>query len=154
MVNNDESVNTTPTSPNIDIRCIYIFADLKILLNLFGMVGRCPECNSGIDVVIDFAHKKGLAQNIDMNCDGGTDCECHYSTYLSETVKVGEHKRFDVNVRSIVAFREIGKGITHLKKFNRLMNMSPPLSQSNYQEMLNDELLYGSNERFVTSGSS
>ena len=109
-----------------------------------------PRMYSRIDVVIDFAQKKGLAQNIHMNCDGGSDCEWHYSTYLSETVKVGEHKRFDVNVRSIVAFCKIGKGITHPEKFNRLMNMSPPLSQSKYQGMLNDKLLYGSNERFVT----
>ena len=60
-VNNDESVNTTPTSPtspNIDIRCIYIFADLKILLNLFGMVGRCPECYSGNRCCYWFRSKK------------------------------------------------------------------------------------------------
>ena len=34
----------------------------------------------------------------------------------------------DVNIRSIIAFREIGRGLSHIETFHRIMNMSPSYS--------------------------
>ena len=92
-----------------------------------------------INCEIDFQNKKGLAQKVLLTC-GGTkdDCDWHYSRYLSDTVKVGDHKRYDVNVRSIVAFREIGRGFAHIERFSRIMNMFPPYARSNYLGMVKD----------------
>ena len=130
---------SSKNTPPMDINCLYLMADLKILLSLFDMIGTCPECGSGIDVTVDFPNKMGLAQRIILRCDGDdADCSWEYSTYLSERVKVGEHKRFDINIRSIAAFREIGRGKTHIDTFHRVMNMCPPFSHSNYDEMVKD----------------
>ena len=59
-----------------------------------------------------------------------------YSTYLSTSVKC----RFDVNVRSNIAYREIGRGLTHIETFNRVMNMPPSYSHSNYDETVKELL--------------
>ena len=50
------------TSSQVDITCIYIFADINIITELFNLVGRCPECNSKISFVVGFNKKKGQAQ--------------------------------------------------------------------------------------------
>ena len=67
------------------------------------------------------------------------ECGWSQSTYLSPNVNVSGHSRYDLNVRSIVAFREIGRGLASIETFCRIMNnMFPPLSKSNYQEMVKD----------------
>ena len=73
-----------------------------------------------------------------ITCGAGTDCSWTYETHLSETVDVGDHNRFDVNLRSIKAFREIGHGLHQIEGFNRVMNMCPPDSHSNYDDMVKD----------------
>ena len=37
-----------------------------------------------------------------------------------------------------MAFREIGRGLQPIEPFNRIMNTSPPCSQSNYDNMVKD----------------
>ena len=66
------------------------------------------------------------------------DCSWTHATYLSATVDVGDHNRSDVNLRSIIAFREIGRGLHQIERFNRVMNMYPPYSHSNYDDMVKD----------------
>ena len=51
---------------------------------------------------------------------------------------MGDHKRYDVNMRSIVAFQEIGRGFAHIERFNCVMNMCPPYSRSIYDEKVKD----------------
>ena len=132
----NKNAKTIPSSSNIDTKCMYMLANVKILLNLFALIGKCPECSSDIECALDYSNKKGLAQKVVLSCEGGDECGWNHTTYLSDTVKVGEHNRFDVNVRSIIAFREIGRGMTHIERFNRVMNMCPPFSHSNYDEMV------------------
>ena len=79
-------------------------------------------------VTVDFPNKMGLAQRGVMRCDDNAGCSWEYSMYLSETVKVGEHNRFDINIRSIVAFREIGRCKTHIDTFHRVMNVPTVLA--------------------------
>ena len=122
------------TSPNVDITCMYIFADISIITELFNLVGRCPECNGKISFVVDFSKKKGQAQNVLITCGAGTDCSWTRATYLSETVDVGDHNRFDVNLRSIIAFREICSGLHQIEQFNRVTNLCPSYSHSNYND--------------------
>ena len=68
---------------------------------------------------------------LDENPDGeqpklskNPDDRCH-NVYLSWIVEREQHHRY-ANIRSIVAFHEIGIGIQHIETFNRIMNMSPP----------------------------
>lgn len=43
---------------------------------------------------------------------------------------------FDINFRSIIAFREIGKGHEAMVRFSAVMNMPPPMSKSTFQSNL------------------
>ena len=47
-------------------------------------------------------------------------------------------KRFDVNTRSVMAFREIGRGRNHIETFSRVMNMPPPYSHSSYDKIVEE----------------
>ena len=133
---NEKSVDGK-TSSNVDMTCLYMFADINIITELFNLVGRCPECNTEVNFVVDFSKKKGQAQKVLITC-AAAECTWTHSTYLSQTVDVGDHNRFDVNLRSIIAFREIGRGLNHIERFNRVMNMCPPYSHSNYDDMVKD----------------
>ena len=68
---------------------MYLFADVRILFDLFSLIGKCPKCNSAIDCEIDFPNKRGLAQKVVLTCDGTNDkdCDWHHATYLSDTVR-------------------------------------------------------------------
>ena len=44
-------------------------------------------------------------------------------------------KPFEVNVRSAIAFREIGKGYEAMHTFTTMMNMPPPLSYQSYNDI-------------------
>ena len=60
-------------------------------------------------------------------------------------------------MRSIVAFREIGRGFAHIERFNCMMNMCLPYSSSNYDEMVRDMLtgyLTAMNESMEGAGSN
>ena len=72
----DPNVQETPTTSNIDIQSMYLFADVRILFNLFSLIGKCPKCNSAIDCEIDFPNKRGLAQKVVLTCDGTNDKDC------------------------------------------------------------------------------
>ena len=54
--------------------CMYIFADINIIAELFNLVGRFPECNSKISFVVDFSKQKGQAQKVLITCGASTDC--------------------------------------------------------------------------------
>ena len=53
-------------------------------------------------------------------------------------IKNDERSRYDVNIRSIVAFREIGRGLSHIETFHRIVNMSPSYSHSTYDHTVKD----------------
>ena len=55
-------------------------------------------------------------------------------------IKNDERSRYDVNIRSIIAFREIGRGLSHIETFHRIMNMSPPYSHSTFDDTVKDVL--------------
>ena len=43
-------------------------------------------------------------------------------------------------MRSIIAFRELGRGLSHIETFNRIMNMPPPYANSTYDDTAKDVL--------------
>ena len=67
---------------NVDMTCLYMFADMNIITELFNLVGRCPECNTKVNFVVDFSKKKGQAQKVLIAC-AATECTWTHSTYHS-----------------------------------------------------------------------
>ena len=127
MDNNAESGSDNPkTSSNMDTTSMYM-TDIKIFINLLQLVGQCPECSNAITTAVDYPSKKGLAQKIVSSCKDTTGCAWTYSTYMSTMTKNDERSRYEVNIRSIIAFGEIRRGLSHIETFHCIMNMSPTI---------------------------
>ena len=141
MDNNAESGSDNPkTSSNMDTTSMYMMTDIKIFINLLQLVGQCPECSNAITTTVDFSSKKGFAQKVVPSCKDTTGCALTYSTYTSTMTKNDERSRYDVNIRSIIAFGEIRRGLNHIETFHRIMNMSPPYPHSAYDDTMKDVL--------------
>ena len=98
--------------------------------------------SNAITTTVDFSSKKGLAQKVVPSCKDTTGCAWSYSTYTSTMTKNDERSRYDVNIRSIIAFGEIRRGLSHIEPFHRIMNMSPPYSHSTHDDTMKDVLPY------------
>ena len=59
-----------------------------------------------------------------------------YTSKDVETVTRGR-KGFDINTRSVLAFREIGKAHTAVQTLCGYMNMPPPMSVTTYNDIIN-----------------
>ena len=142
MDNNAESGSSDnpKTSSNMGTTSMYIMTDIKIFINLLQLVGQCPECSNAITTTVDFSSKKGLAQKVVPSCKDTTGCAWTYSTHTSTMTKNDERSRYDVNIRSIIAFGEIRCGLSHIETFHRIMNMSPPYSHSTHDDTMKDVL--------------
>ena len=126
MVNNDKSRNG------------YVLFDINILTQLIHEIGKCTLCNSHVEIQHKLDQKKGLCNFFEMKC---TDIKCPWtktistSNHINKTVDHGKIP-YDVNVRTIMAFREIGKGYAGIESFCGYMNMPPPMAVTTYHETI------------------
>ena len=119
-----------------------------ILQTILSVVGCCPLCNfRELQFTNDILKKKGLANCIEIKCLS-TSCNSFCTTYTSNRVSKNNKSGpdpFDVNARSVIDFREIGKRHTDMETFFRYMNCIPPMAYPTYREMNKDIALYYSN---------
>ena len=131
----DEEAGPSAASINEEELEIYFIMNLTVLNNLVNLLGQCPDCrNNFLSVSIDSTKKMGLSQQII------TKCPCGWSNIVFSSPRVdknNERSRFDVNIRSVIAFREIGKGLMSIETFCSHMNMPPPMSRLSYSEIVN-----------------
>ena len=108
----------------------------ELFMSLIYMVARCPDCVANVNIEHLVNNKMGFAQYFLISCVACpweikfcSDKEC-------EKVEEGSgRKGFEVNRRSIVAFRENGLGFTGMETFCRCMNMPPPMSKTTFEEI-------------------
>ena len=116
-------------SPGFEINFIM---NLQVLNDMINLVGKCPERDhDNISVSIDHHKKKGLTQVINLEC--GWSKTIFSSKRIDET---NNKSRFDVNLRTVIAFREIGKGLSAIERYCSHMNMPPPMTNFTYAELL------------------
>ena len=99
------------------------------------MLACCPSCEScDIDFKIDLAKKKGLSVLLEVNCN---KCDWDKNTYTSRQVSNDscDALPFEINMRTIIAMREIGKGHTALEKLCGFMNLTPPMKKNAFNKM-------------------
>ena len=83
------------------------------------VIGSCIECTSkeiSVKNIVD--KKKGWSNKINISC-----CECGWTKYIYTSKEVNipgqsGQKSHELNVRSVMAFREIGKGFESMKIFS------------------------------------
>ena len=87
--------------------------DLSVLFNIFETVLKCPECGNDMNSHLDLKKKSGYAHYILLQC---TNMECEWKYSFSTSKKHG--RSYELNTRSVLAFKEIGRGHTAMTTFN------------------------------------
>ena len=112
----------------------FVFINMGILIDLVSSLGKCTECGSSIEVCNLVNSRMGFATKIRVNC---ASCAWEQSLFLSKECSptIGRGRNFfEVNIRSVMAFREIGKGHSAIQNFARCMNMKC-ISENGYANL-------------------
>ena len=115
-------------SKNIDstVKEGTIFMDLSILFSEFNVL-KCPDCGCDIDSHVDMKKKCGYSNYIVLQCK---NMESGWKYSFNSSKKQG--RSYEMNVRAVLAFREIGKGHNAMTTFNKVMIMPAPLTRRNF----------------------
>jgi hypothetical protein len=65
--------------------------------------------------------------------------ECGWKYSFNSSRKQG--RSYEVNVRAVLAFREIGKGHNATTTFNKMMNIPAPPTRRNFTKIQNEKVL-------------
>ena len=129
----------TETSCGIDHGCNFII-DTDLFIPLVTMIGRCPECVAAVNIQHMIAEKMGRAQFFAIAC---TECDWRINFFSSKEVTKSNNsqgrKLYEVNRKTLVAFKENGLGFNDIKTFCCFMNIPEPMAQTTYDE-INSEL--------------
>ena len=124
-LSNDDDVDSEPScTASTGNRLV----SLEQLQGILSAVCVCRVCKSGdITISEDCSSREGLVSFVTMECSNPS-CQSQ-GTYPLEK-KVGRY--FEMNRRSVLAMRRIGRGHAALTKFCGIMNMPGPVSRSNF----------------------
>ena len=100
--------------------------DFQSLQNAISTMCVCSHCHSG-DVKLIETSREGLGSAFLLECQNK---ECMESLSFSSSPK---SRFYDVNRRSVLAMRRIGRGYTSMQKFCGIMNLPPPLRERHFQ---------------------
>ena len=76
--------------------------DFSILFSVFDDILKCPECGNDMNSHADMKKKHCYSQYIVLQCK-----ECDWKYYFNSSKKQ-RRQSFEINVRAVLAFREIG----------------------------------------------
>ncbi|XP_065066739.1 uncharacterized protein LOC135692514 [Rhopilema esculentum] len=114
----------------------FVFFSVDVLRSLFSIVS-CPGCKSeGVKIKEIPRKKQGLVAAFQMQC---SIClwkhEFLSSNYAKEEGKKSKNS-FEVNVRAVMAMRNLGIGHDGLESFCMHMNMQQPMTRNNYNKLI------------------
>ena len=118
-------VTVREVDESTDVENFNIIINFSILKNMMNEIASCPECDSGIIISDDNSKRRGFLHKLIFKC---SRCDFEYSTFTShevdKSIKKQGRKFFDINLKMVIAFHEIGKGHRPLIDFARIANMS------------------------------
>ena len=99
---------------------------------------KCMQCGSSIIIEHNVDDKIGLCYFFTIKCNHH---ECPWTEKVATSNFIYKHigsgkVPYDVNLRTVVAFREIGRGQTAIDTFCGFMNMPPPMTSKTSQETM------------------
>jgi len=91
-------------------------------------VGSCPDCQHGVTIQNEESKRMGFSHSLKVKCTSSS-CSYQWCTFTSDSVdkttnKTQGRNTFDINLRMILAFREIGQGHEPLVHFSHIANLS------------------------------
>lgn len=109
----------------------YRFQDQNILKNVIAEAAVCSKCLKGKLQLWEKPNGCGLARTSVLLC---SNIKCKNATDLptSEKKCIGKSRFYDVNRRSKLAMRLIGRGRAALVKFTAVMNMPGPVKKKSF----------------------
>ena len=122
----DTDMDSYETSP------CYLLVDTDLLSYFVIDIASCKVCSSNVVVTHKPEDKQGFAHSISVECskDSWTWSKRFWTNKKIRTPK--GRPAFDVNMRSVISFREIGKGHIGMQKLGGFMNMPSLLTQKSY----------------------
>ena len=112
-----------------------VFMNTTLLVDFINKLSKCPECGNNINIVHEVHKKKGLAHFFSVTCNSEI---CDWSDILSSSKTVNSNlrgsKSYEINLRTCIAFREIGRGYKSISSFCKLMNTPPPMDSKSYRK--------------------
>ena len=121
-------------SQGVDEEDYYMFVNFKVLKQMVTSFCKCPSCGDVIDMRNVAESRMGFANKLEIVC---LMCNWKHQCFMSkECSQDGRTTRspFEVNLRAMTAFREIGKGHSGIENFCRCMNMNG-ISQTAYRKL-------------------
>ena len=107
-----------------------------LLVKFMEKLCKCPECGDNINIVHEVAKKNGLVHFFNASCMSDI---CDWSEILSSSKTVDSklrgQKGYEINLRTCVAFREIGRGYRSMYAFFQLMNSPSPMDFKSYRKL-------------------
>lgn len=116
-------------STNVENGCFDI-VNLQNLSKLLEQIAVCVKC--GGSLIVDTKNRIGLSVNIIIKCSRPS-CSFEVSSKNSEKLSCG---KLEVNVRTMYAFRCIGKGEEAAKTFCAVMDLPSPPSFKRYKKVV------------------
>ena len=134
----DRSGDDSDTDVNDENNFGYVFMDTEILISVINNLAKCEKCGSNVKTMHELSKKQGFAHFFRLVCTSSyCDYENTFATNKLLKKDTSGRPAFDVNLRSIVAFREIGKGHSAMTKFCGFMNMPKSLNKTAYNDSAN-----------------
>ena len=113
----------------------YLIVDTELLKLFLSQLVLCKLCQGNVNIIHEVDKKQGFANYITVKCLSDT-CDWSNTLCTSKTVKTPKGRPpFDINLRSVIAFREIGKGLTAMKKYCGFMNMPNTMNKTAYKKL-------------------
>ena len=110
----------------------YRFQDVEILRRVILACAVCKQCLQGTLQLFEKVSGCGLARTLVLQCSNN-DCRTFTELPTSERIIRGKARFYDVNRRSALAMRIIGRGRAALTKFCAVMNMPGPVAKKSFQ---------------------
>ena len=128
----DESSSQTSSKESFNRPTGYRFQDVDILRRVILASAVCKECLQGTLQLFEKVSGCGLARTLVLQC-ANNRCKAFTELPTSERIIRGKAHFYDVNRRSALAMRIIGRGRAALTKFCAVMNMPSPVAKKSFQ---------------------
>ena len=131
----DKDTSDSDTSDNSDNEvignedCPDWIINVSFMQNALENVGVCKNCHKTLKIVECKQFRAGVATKMSIQC---TNVKCNTYEDFFTTKKSG--KLFDLNQKSVLAFRTIGKGNTSAKKVISVLSLSTPINRQSWSE--------------------
>ena len=133
------SIDSTVLPESVCNNNFFFLFNFQIFKNILEMVGACKNCDKGsISLHHIFDERKGFSCKFNIKC---SSCDWTHEFFSSseccsfpEKSSHGQ-KTQEVNIRSMIAFREFGKGHEAMKLYATMMNMPPPMCLKSYNNL-------------------